>query len=482
MLIASPLSVQAQAQNQPTLDNWRTWLKHYFPDSVQADFAAHHERFWEWVWQLKKGIRPQPYVLLLARGGGKSSSAELAAALCAMTARRHYVIYVCETQDQADKHVATIATLLESAGIQRAVNKYGNSKGWRRERLRTQDATIDALGLDTASRGIKVDDDRPDLMILDDIDGRHDSAKATQKKIETLTTTILPAGSNDCAVTFIQNLVHINSIASQLLDGRADFLNDRIVDGAHKAINNLKYEARDGKYVITQGEPTWTGQDRATCEGQINTWGLEAFLREAQHEVATVEGSVYGDVWSDGEPDGNVTEKAEYEPGNGEVLWALDDGYAGEWVANTGYYSAESHPRVILSCQMKSNGILCVFDESYAVKIESLQHINSVLESKPRPARAGLGQEMAELRGSLHKLGIYTLPGANSVDESVKVLRSWIAKDANGIRKVLVHPRCKILRKEPPMFSHIEGMTWEDKFGHGLAALRYLVWALRHNQ
>lgn len=480
---------------RPNLNNWLDWLAHYFSSSTQYGFAPHHIEFWDWVWTLKKGIRPQPFVALWSRGGAKSSSAELAAAMCAIQLTRHYIVYVCETQDQADKHVATIATLLESAKVERALNKYGSSKGWRRNRLRTnQGATIDALGLDTAARGIKVDDDRPDMMILDDIDGRHDSLAATQKKIETLTTTILPAGSSDCAVVFIQNLIHTNSIAAQLADGRADFLLDRQVSGPYKAINNLKYEPRDGKYVIVAGTPTWEGQDLATCEGQINSWGLESFLREAQHEVAQTEGSVYGDVWDDS-PEGNVTDKAEYEPGNGELLWAIDDGYAGEWIPQTGYYSAESHPRVILLCQLRPNGILCVYNESYAVKVESLQHLNQVLENMMplnvgstsdhehlKPERVGLGREMAELRGSLHKLGIYTLAGPSNVDESTKVLRSWIAPDANRVRKVLVHPRCKILRKEPPLFSHIEGTQWEDRFGHGLAALRYLVWALRHSQ
>lgn len=255
---------QAQAANlalasPPPLDSWQDWLAYYFADSTRYGFAPHHVAFWDWVWTLKKDVRPQPFVALWSRGGGKSASAELAASMCAMRLTRHYIIYVCETQDQADKHVATIATLLESASVERALNKYGSSKGWRRERLRTREgATIDALGLDTAARGIKVDDDRPDLMVLDDIDGRHDSAAATQKKIETLTTTILPAGSSDCAVTFIQNLIHPNSIASQLADGRADFLNDRIVSGPYKAINNLKYEPRNS--AISLPSPTRAGR------------------------------------------------------------------------------------------------------------------------------------------------------------------------------------------------------------------------------
>lgn len=462
--------------------NWREWLRGNFPSFVRADFAPHHAELWDWVWTLKKEVRPRPLIAVWSRGGAKSSCAELAAAMCGIRGTRRYIIYICETQDQSDKHVASIATLLETAGIERAVNKYGSSRGWRRERLRAKGFTVDALGFDTASRGIKVDADRPDMIILDDIDGRHDSLAATQKKVETLTTTVLPTGSNDCAVLGIQNIVHANSIFAQLMDGRAKFLSDRILSGPYKAINGLAYEAQGGQYVITAGTPTWEGQDLITAQGQINSWGLPAFLREAQHEVALAEGSIYGDVWDDGSPDGNVTEAAEYQAGAGEVMWAVDDGYAGEWVEATGYYSAESHPRVILLCQQRPNGILCVFAESYAIKTQDDAHIESVLAEHPRPDRVGLGKEMAALRGRLHAHGIYTLPGPSSVDESVKVLRSWIGKDVNGIRRVLVHPRCRILRKEPPLFSHIEGTAWKDEFGHGLAALRYLVWALRHNQ
>jgi len=71
------------------------------------------------------------------------------------------------------------------------------------------------------------------------------------KKIDILTKTILPAGSPDCAILFIQNLIHPESIASRLVDGRADFLSERIVSGPYPAIEGLTYEQRNGKFVIT---------------------------------------------------------------------------------------------------------------------------------------------------------------------------------------------------------------------------------------
>src|SRR5258706_2196553 len=77
-------------------------------------------------------------------------------------------------------------------------------------------------------------------------------------------------------------------------------------------------------------------------------------------------GLVY-DVWSDGPPDGNVTEEAEYVEGGGSIYWACDDGYAGERDPRTGHFSADSHPRVFLLVQERGDGRLCVFYEDYRV-------------------------------------------------------------------------------------------------------------------
>lgn len=241
------------------------------------------------------GVRPDPFVAIWGRGGAKSSSAELIATRVGAKKTRKYIWYVSGTQDKADGHVDNIAALLENGQIEkyhpdlasRAVGKYGNSKGWRRNRLRAASGfTVDSLGLDTSARGMKIEEQRPDMIILDDIDELHDSFAITQKKIQTITKSILPSGSNgDCAILFIQNLIHPESIASQLVDGRADFIADRTVSGPHPAIIGLTYEQRAGKFVITGGTPTWEGQNIEICQNQILTWGLSSFLQEAQHEV-----------------------------------------------------------------------------------------------------------------------------------------------------------------------------------------------------
>jgi hypothetical protein len=279
-----------------------SWLTRYFPGHVRAGFAPHHEAFWAWVWAIRAGFRPQPFVAIWPRGGAKSTSAELAVVSLSARGVRRYVLYVCETQDQADDHVANIASLLEQPGVardyprlgSRLLGKFGNSKGWRRNRLRTASGfTIDAIGLDTAARGVKLEDQRPDLLVLDDIDAESDEHAITAKKIRTLTRKLMPAGSSDLAVLAIQNLVHPDSVFAQLADGRAEMLADRIVSGPVPAVRDLAYEQGKGGFRVTGGTPSWAGQDLTVVQGQIDTWGLSAFLAEAQHEVEAPAGGMF---------------------------------------------------------------------------------------------------------------------------------------------------------------------------------------------
>lgn len=301
-----PLALLADRLDRPIpaieAEGWRRWLLRLLPDYFRDDFAEHHELFWEWVWAMRPGVRPESFVAIWPRGGAKSTSSEAAVVNVGARQTRRYGLYVCETQDQADDHVSNVAAMLESRGVEehyprlatRALGKYGNSKGWRRNRLRTGAGfTLDALGLDTAARGVKLEDQRPDLLVLDDIDSESDTPATTEKKIRTITRRLMPAGSTDLAILAVQNLVHPNSVFSQLADGRADFLTNRIVSGPIPALRDIAYEQRDGSFVLVAGEPTWEGQNLAICQAQVDDWGLSAFLSEAQHDVEAPPGGIF---------------------------------------------------------------------------------------------------------------------------------------------------------------------------------------------
>lgn len=276
-------------------------------DDAEALFGDHHRQFWTWLFAIEPGVSPDPFVGVWPRGGAKSTSAEMGCVALGARGRRRYCLYICDTQDQADDHVANIGGMLESAGVERfypsmaarALGKYGNSKGWRRNRLRTAAGfTVDALGLDTASRGVKLDDQRPDLLILDDVDREHDSPAVVKRKLDLISKSFLPAGSPDLAVLAIQNLIHRDGVFARLVDGRATMLAKRRVSGPIPAVRDLVTrhgtddEGRPRDFVVA-GEPTWQGQDLTTVQRQIDDWGLTAFLSEAQHAVGHVEGALW---------------------------------------------------------------------------------------------------------------------------------------------------------------------------------------------
>lgn len=278
---------------------WQLWIKENFPHVASSPFAKRHLRLWDWFDALKGGVRPRPRIEVWPRGGAKSSTEELAIAWIGVKLTRRFILIVSETQDQADKHVESIATLFERIGVGRAVGKYGNSRGWRRNQLRTDNGfNVAALGLDVAARGIKLDEFRPDGIFFDDIDNEEDSAKAIQKKIRSITRKILPAGSTDCAVLFLQNMIRDDGIVAQLVNGSADFLRDREPAVVEPAVYGLETEIVSNKegakvYKVTGGTPSWDGQNLVVCEAQINERGLIAFKREAQHEVEGVNGLVF---------------------------------------------------------------------------------------------------------------------------------------------------------------------------------------------
>jgi len=188
-------------------------------------------------------------------------------------------------------------------------------------------------------------------------------------------------------------------------------------------------------------------------------------------------GLVY-EVWSD---EYNVTSEAEYIPDGGDIFWAVDDGYSGRMDSITGYFTANSHPRVFLLCQLRADGRLCVFAESYQVQMLSEHHLAEVLAMDyPLPTFAGVDKSAAELKGKMHNAGVYTRNGPASVDESIKHLRGWLAPDKNDWRRIWVHPRCKHLRGDFAQYRYNQATGRPIKqFDHGTDALRYLAWTLR---
>ena len=259
--------------------------------------------------------------------------------------------------------------------------------------------------------------------------------------------------------------------------------------------------------------PDWRTQKLIESGGDIQTIKRE-YPENDIEAFSAAAGQVY-DVWSDGPPDGNVTEAAEYVPGGGSVYWANDDGYAGAIDPATGQYTATSHPRVFLLVQEKSDGHLDVFAEDYRIQTELDPHLAEVLclprsltgvevaYGLPRLAGSDLIDRLRVVRneaperfypepeyiaadnaaataiGIMGNRGFYTRKKPTSIEESVKNTRRMLAPDGNGWRRIRVHPRCKRLRFEMAAYRTNDKGEPLEGHDHGPSALRYLAWTKR---
>lgn len=287
---------------KPLPRHWQERIPALFGAYFWHGFSEPHEALFDWCNGIQADNGVRPFVAIWPRGRGKSTMAETVAADLGVRKARRYVMYVSGTQDQADKHVQTIARMLELESVAAYAPEIGKPKvssngnrQWNRQILSTATGyTVESIGLNKAVRGQKIDWARPDLIVFDDVDERHDSPLTTKRKEEIITSSILPAGAANCAVLFAQNLIHADSIASRLArkpgtEGAADYLMDRMISGPFPAVKGLEYELQQRgdlfAWAITGGTSLWQGFDLGVCEAELNRDGPTSYLLESQHEV-----------------------------------------------------------------------------------------------------------------------------------------------------------------------------------------------------
>lgn len=237
-----------------------------------------------------------------------TTSVQLALLYIACHRLRGYCLYVGLAQTAVEDKVGAVGELLISPTAKLVYPEVaqfyetgdGTKRDWRRSRIRTSSGfTLDAFGMDQGMRGVKVDEMRPGCIVLDDIEEYIDSPYMTQKRIDVLTRSIIPAGATNVVYFYIQNKIHSDSIMARMLDGRADFLGDRITVGPIPQIEDLvteTYEDEEGltRHRIVGGTPTWPeGLGLEVSNQQLLDEGPAAFLSEKQHDTESIEGTMF---------------------------------------------------------------------------------------------------------------------------------------------------------------------------------------------
>ncbi|MGI8656492.1 MAG: hypothetical protein ACR2LC_14895 [Pyrinomonadaceae bacterium] len=284
---------------------YEAWLRTLGPRTFTKPFSGFHRELWTWYWDVRlKLLRGEilapdelAFLAIWFRGGGKSSNVEWCCIAEGGLVGNGFVMYVCDTEKQAKKHVLSIRDRLDSPEIAHyypglanpKVDKHGQQVGWRQDYLATASGWgIVPVGLDQGIRGGRQRDMRFTMIVLDDIDSHEDTPAAIEKKLDLISRSILPAGTSDTLVLFPQNLIHENSVLNQIYTRRSDVLSERIVSGPVSAFAELDLELDDSaegrKWTIRSCTPTWTGLDVGDARKFLGKFGRRAFLSEYQHE------------------------------------------------------------------------------------------------------------------------------------------------------------------------------------------------------
>jgi len=211
--------------------------------------------------------------------------------------------------------------------------------------------------------------------------------------------------------------------------------------------------------------------------------------QELEGRFVGLEGLVFDNWTTD-----NVDDLAEYDPAR-SIEWWVDDGYA----HGGGPGSASYHPRVVLFAQERSDGGVNVIGECYqtqalaertvadclGVRVEALDRWPNLKDDDrhdagaklpglsvgaswpwPAPEIAYVDSSAVELKARIWELGIQTFGATHSVEEGVKVTRSFV-RDGNDRALLRVHPRCRNLIREMQSLHYAEGDAATARQGTG---------------
>jgi len=205
-------------------DDFKFFCMTYFPHYLKNnDFSEFHEYLFQrlpYVVKKKEGARE---VIGAPRGNAKSTFVTLCFNLwCLLTRRKRFAVILSDTIEQAAVHLAAIKTELESNPRLRRDWPYDVGAGvvWQAfEIILKNGAKIMTGGSGRSIRGARNAQDRPDLVICDDIENDTNVARVEQRnKIEgwldkTVDALGPPDGSMDLII--VNTMLHYDSVCAR---------------------------------------------------------------------------------------------------------------------------------------------------------------------------------------------------------------------------------------------------------------------------
>lgn len=228
------------------------WFFHiYFTQFITYETASFHKE----MFALTEATHVGTSVIIAFRGSGKSTIMTLSYPIWALLGKqkRRFIVIISQTQQQSRLILNNIKQELETNSL--LVNDFGpfyeESDEWRMNSLviPRYDCRISAVSLGESIRGVRHREQRPDLIVIDDVEDLQ-SVRTKESRDQTYAWfhgEVVPIGDRATKIVIVGNLLHEDSFIMRL---RRD-IDEKRLDGhfcAYPILNEENLPIWTGKY------------------------------------------------------------------------------------------------------------------------------------------------------------------------------------------------------------------------------------------
>ncbi|QMT39986.1 phage terminase large subunit [Neisseria shayeganii] len=223
----SPAAIaERRAKVFDPVHGYEYFVNTYFPHYVRAaEKSDLHRYLFRRLPEMLRSEKGEPDAIGAPRGEGKSTLVtQLFSLWCIVTGRKHYIVIVMDSIDQAYPMLEAIKAELEFNPRLRTDfgEAVGQGRVWQAGTIVTAgDIKVQVAGSGKKLRGLRHGPYRPDLTILDDIENDEQvrSPEQRDKLNAWLTKTVLPLGGvgQKYDVVYIGTILHYDSVLARTL-------------------------------------------------------------------------------------------------------------------------------------------------------------------------------------------------------------------------------------------------------------------------
>lgn len=185
------------------------------PDVYKYAFPPIYLKLWEWL--LTYVHKPRDFSKLalgLPRGFAKTFVVKLFVIFCILFTKKKFILVICENKSKAVNILADVMDILNSPNVKRvfgdwALGKEKDTQDTKKFGFRGRDIILMGAGVDTGIRGITLKNERPDIIIFDDIQSRKDAESKVQSEHisrEMIGTAMKAKSPHGCMYLFVGNM------------------------------------------------------------------------------------------------------------------------------------------------------------------------------------------------------------------------------------------------------------------------------------